>query len=198
MRTNFEACLAQILKHEGGYVNHPKDPGGETNMGISKRSYPHEDIKNMTRSRAAVIYKRDYWDPVRGDDLPQGLDLVAFDAAVNSGVSRGSKWVQQAVGAKEDGRIGPETIRRANSVAPLTAINRACDARLAFLQSLGTWKTFGAGWSNRIADVRQKATIMSAKWSQPTVETIEARPPVQTNPLTSFFAWLGSLFGGKR
>ena len=84
MKANFEQCLAHVLRSEGGYVNDPNDPGGETNMGISKRAYPHENIKGMTRARAATIYRRDYWDAVQGDSLPAGLDLVAFDPAVNS------------------------------------------------------------------------------------------------------------------
>ena len=138
MRYNFDECLDHVLAYEGGYVNHPDDPGGETNLGISRRSYPEEDIKGMTRKRAAEIYKRDYWDAVCGDDLPSGIDFVAFDAAVNSGVSRGAKWVQRAVGANPDGRIGPLTLRRANTTDVADAIMMATTYRMRFLESLPT------------------------------------------------------------
>lgn len=164
MRSNFEACLAQVLAHEGGYVNDPHDPGGETNYGISKRSYPKENIKGMTRARASEIYRRDYWNAVRGDDLPAGLDLVAFDAAVNSGVSRGAKWVQRAVGAVQDGKIGPETIRLSNVIDPRQAVNQACDHRLQFLQGLPGWARYKNGWSRRVSEVRAAAVDMAVKW----------------------------------
>lgn len=161
MKTNFLACLGEVLSHEGGYVNHPSDPGGETNMGISKRSYPKENIKGMTRARAAEIYRRDYWAPLRGDDLPTGLDLVAFDPAVNSGVSRGAKWLQAALGVTADGKIGPATLAAAHSSDVPAVINRACDLRLAWLRTLPTWKTFGKGWSRRVESIRETALAMA-------------------------------------
>lgn len=161
MKANFPACLDEVLGHEGGYVNHPSDPGGETNMGISKRSYPNENIRGMTRARAAEIYRRDYWRPVRGDDLPAGLDLVAFDPAVNSGVSRGAKWLQEALGVRADGKIGPQTIAAAKAAHVEAVIARACDLRLAWLRTLPTWETFGKGWSRRVESVRETATAMA-------------------------------------
>jgi lysozyme family protein len=161
MRSNFEACLAEVLGHEGGYVNDPQDPGGETNMGICKRSYPTEDIRCMTRDRAGLIYRRDFWDKVRGDDLPAGLDLVAFDAAVNSGVRRGAKWLQSAVGADADGSIGEQTIGAAKLADPANAIRRACASRLRFLQSLATWGRFGKGWGRRVQSVETTALAMA-------------------------------------
>lgn len=164
MRSNFDACLAEILDHEGGYVNHPSDPGGETNMGISKRSYPHENIKGMTRARAAEIYRRDYWQPVRGDDLPAGLDLVAFDPAVNSGVSRGAKWLQGALGVAQDGKIGPATIARALSpIDGVAVIQKACAARMGFLRGLRTWGSFGKGWTLRVVSVEAAAVAMNTR-----------------------------------
>lgn len=161
MRENFNACLAEILRHEGGYVNDPKDPGGETNMGISKRSYPTENIKGMTQARAAVIYKRDFWDAVRGDDLPAGLDLLAFDPAVNSGVSRGAKWLQEALGVAADGKVGPATIAAARAAHPVAVIDRACDLRLAWLRTLKTWPRYGKGWAIRVESVRAEAISMA-------------------------------------
>ena len=185
--SNFEACLGEILKHEGGYVNHPKDPGGETNFGISKRSYPREDIKAMTRARAAAIYRRDYWDAVCGDDLPDGLDLVAFDAAVNSGVSRGAKWVQGAVGVIADGRIGEQTIAAAQRADTATAIHLALGRRLAFMRSLKTWGTFGKGWARRIDGVQVVA-----------LEMVKAAPAVvvPANPIAAIIAAIIAIFKG--
>lgn len=160
MRDNFQPALSKTLAHEGGYVNDPHDPGGETNMGISKRSYPNENIRGMTRARAAQIYKRDYWDAVRGDDLPAGLDVMAFDGAVNSGVSRGAKWVQSAVGAQADGKIGPATLLRASKVDTRQAIKAAANNRMQFLRGLNTWSRYKNGWTTRVEDMRNMALSM--------------------------------------
>lgn len=193
MRENFDACLAELLRHEGGYVNHPRDPGGETNMGISRRSYPGEDIRGMTRERAGEIYRRDFWDAVQGDDLPAGLDLVAFDAAVNSGASRGAKWLQRAVGVAEDGKIGPKTVTAARGVDAALAVTAATDARLAFLRGLGTWGTFGKGWASRVQSVRSLALEMAASASSPGdsahMEWLARRPAGWRETLE----WLGEL-----
>lgn len=163
-KANFDACLAHVLEFEGGYVNHKRDPGGETNMGISKRSYPNEDIRGMTRARAASIYRRDYWNRVRGDDMPDGIDLVAFDPAVNSGVSRGAKWLQAALGVTRDGKVGPNTVGKAQTTADgVSVIKRACAARMSFLRGLGTWNTFKGGWSRRVASVEATAVAMNTR-----------------------------------
>lgn len=195
MKTNFDACLDHVLLFEGGYVNHPSDPGGETNMGISKRSYPRENIKGMTRDRAAQIYRSDFWAPVRGDDLPAGLDLVAFDPAVNSGVSRGAKWLQQALGVTADGKIGAQTIAAARTANAEAVIDRACDLRLAWLRTLPTWKTFGKGWDRRIESVRETATAMAQSAA---VRPVPKAAPVRgKNPLAAIIAWLARIFGAK-
>ena len=154
MKDNFDRALAEILRHEGGYINDPHDPGGETNMGISKRSYPLEDIKNMTRERAAAIYRRDFWNAIRGDELPAGVDLAAFDAAVNSGPSRAAKWLQRAVAVKADGVVGPNTLAAVQKADPARTINRMLDDRLAWLHGLPTWERYRIGWSRRIGEVR--------------------------------------------
>lgn len=159
---NWEACLAHTKISEGGYVNDPVDPGGETKYGISKRSYPKVDIKNLTWAEAAAIYKRDYWDAVRGDDLPAGLDLVAFDGAVNSGVSRGAKWLQLSLGVIADGRVGPKTIAAAKAADAEVAIHSACDMRLGFMRGLKTWWKYKNGWTRRVEDVRKTALDMAA------------------------------------
>ena len=181
MRQNFDACLSEVLRHEGGYVFHPRDPGGETNLGISKRTYPRENIRGMTRDRAALIYRRDFWDAVKGDDLPAGLDLVAFDAAVNSGQIRSAKWLQAALGVAQDGHIGPVTVAKAQVADAATAIGRACDARMAFLRRLGTWDAFGRGWTRRVDAVRAAALAMAAP-SRPEPKPVPRPAPKPASP----------------
>ncbi|TWI32727.1 glycoside hydrolase family 108 protein [Paracoccus sulfuroxidans] len=176
MKDNFDACMTQVFLHEGGYADDPADPGGETNFGISKRSYPEENIKGMTRARAAQIYRRDFWDAVSGDSLPAGLDLLAFDPAVNSGVSRGAKWLQQALGVPDDGKIGPKTIAAARAAHPVAVIDRACDLRLAFLRTLKTWPRYGKGWTARVESIREVATAMAASKPAAPVTTPTTSP----------------------
>lgn len=163
---NFNAVMDEVLAHEGGYVNHPRDPGGETNFGISKRSYPKEDIKRLTKTRAKTIYRLDFWKKVRGDELPAGVDLVVMDAAVNSGVKRGVGWAQKAAGlsgAQVDGKMGPVSLRSIGKSDPFDVIQGACAYRMGFLRGLRTWGTFGKGWSRRVASVEAVAMSMAAK-----------------------------------
>lgn len=192
MKDNFPNCLAIVLKHEGGYVNDPHDPGGETNFGISKRAYPTENIKGMTKTRAAEIYRRDYWDAVAGDELPYGLDLVAFDAAVNSGVMRGSQWVQKAVMVEPDGRIGPITVKVARKLTQASleqSITAAVRLRLNFLASLKTWPRYKNGWTRRCEDVEFAALAMAKRSRFAPVSEPKA-------PKSGLAAILGLLFAG--
>lgn len=178
MKANFEACMAEVFKHEGGYVNDPHDPGGETNMGISKRSYPKENIRGMTRERAAQIYRKDFWDKLKCDDLPAGLDLVAFDAGVNSGPARGAKWLQQAVGVTADGKIGPATLMAAKSTYAPAAIMRAVGFRQSFLMQLPTWYRYGNGWKERLESIEKVAGEMAGHDIpvRPDVELVAPQP----------------------
>ncbi len=162
MKANFNRCMEQVFAFEGGLSNDPDDPGGLTNYGISQRSYPKEDIRGMTKARATAIYRRDYWNAVRGDDLPAGLDLVAFDAAVNSGVSRGAGWLQAALGVEVDGRIGPVTLARANAAPIPGVIERATDLRMDFLRGRSTWRKHGRGWQARVDAVERLALDMAS------------------------------------
>lgn len=194
MKDNFPNCLAIVLKHEGGYVNDPHDPGGETNFGISKRAYPTENIRAMTKMRAAEIYRRDYWDAVSGDELPYGLDLVAFDAAVNSGVMRGSQWVQKAVMVNPDGRIGPVTIKAARKLTQASleqSITAAVRLRLNFLASLKTWGRYKNGWSRRCEDVEFTALEMAKR-----ARFAPTDKPSAAGPKSGLAAILGLLFAG--
>lgn len=169
MKANFDACLDHVLKSEGGYVDHPRDPGGATNMGITLatlsdwRGKPvtKADVRALTRKEAAAIYRARYWAQVRGDDLPAGLDLVAFDAAVNSGVYRGARWLQSVLGVVADGQIGPRTIAAATACDCPKMISRAVQTRKNFLLSLNTWPTFGKGWSARLVSVEREALKMA-------------------------------------
>ena len=185
MKANFERCLAETLRHEGGWSDHPSDPGGATMKGVTigtfarykKREVSKAELKAISDHDLQTIYRKEYWDKVRGDDLPAGLDLVAFDGAVNSGPSRGAKWVQQGLGVKADGKIGPVTIDRARAVSPRSAVEAACIARMTFLRGLSTWPTFGKGWARRVAEVREDALAMIAAPPLATKPVVVQEPP---------------------
>jgi lysozyme family protein len=161
MKENYAKCLAQVLKYEGGYVDHPKDPGGPTNKGVTQAVYDSwrkannlltQSVRNISDSEVDAIYRQEYWAPISGDDLPAGIDFAVFDYAVNSGVSRAAKTLQSVVGVTQDGVIGPATIQATKTYVATTVTNK----RLAFMQSLSIWPTFGKGWSARIADVKKQ------------------------------------------
>jgi lysozyme family protein len=168
MIENFDACLAHLLKHEGGFVNHPSDPGGATNLGVTQavwedwidRAVSEENIKALTPAKVAPLYREMYWDRIKGDKLPFGVDYCVFDAAVNSGVSRAAKWLQTTVGAVADGMIGEQTLKLVLLTNPLMIIDKYSFNRLAFLQRLATWPTFGKGWERRVEEVRLTALKM--------------------------------------
>ena len=160
--STFENCLPLVLAHEGGYVNHPADPGGATNKGVTQRVYDNyrrnkglqtRSVRNITRAEVADIYRFQYWDMVNADRLPAGVNYAVFDYGVNSGPNRAAKDLQRTVGAKVDGQIGEETIRKVCEAADrdeVGLINRYCQRRMRFLRGLRTWGTFGRGWSRRV------------------------------------------------
>lgn len=170
MNDNFEESLAHVLKHEGGYVDHPKDPGGATNLGCTKKVWEewvgHEvtkdDIKALTIADVSPLYKARYWDKCRCDDLPRGVDFAVFDFAINSGVGRASKLLQRAVGVAADGAIGPATLAAVADANPRELATKICELRLAFLQALPTWETFGKGWSRRVKETEKTAFNMAS------------------------------------
>lgn len=138
---NFDTAFERLIGHEGGYVNHAKDPGGETKFGISKRQYPDLDIAALTLDEAKAIYKRDYWNAIGGDDLPYPVAFEVFDAAVNHGVSRALGFMEEALQGEDSRTINPDRfIRRFNGV------------RLEFFTNLRTWPAFGKGWARRVAN----------------------------------------------
>ena len=148
---NFDAAFEKLLGHEGGYVNNPADPGGETKFGISRRSYPGEDIRGMTVERAKAIYARDFWGAAGCDALPDAVKFDVFDMAVNSGVKASIRMLQRAVGETEDGLMGPRTLQAVQSMPPARLVARFNGARLAFMAGLPNWPAFSRGWANRIA-----------------------------------------------
>ena len=161
----FDDCLTYVLRDEGGYVDHPRDPGGATNHGITRRVWEewvgHPVTKDAIRSlkveQVKPIYFARYWMPVQGNNLPSGLDYAVFDCAVNSGVSRASRLLQQVCGVVVDSRIGPVTVAAARKTPEV--INEFCDARLAFLRAIPGWEHFGKGWQGRVGRVRHIANL---------------------------------------
>lgn len=147
----FDEAFEKLIGHEGGYVNDPRDPGGETKYGISKRSYPAEDIAGLTLDRAKLIYRRDFWGPAGCDAVHDALRFDLFDMAVNSGVRAAIRTLQGAVGETTDGVIGPRTLQAISSMPPARIVARFNGARLQFMTSLPTWEAFGKGWARRIA-----------------------------------------------
>jgi lysozyme family protein len=168
---NFDTCLALLLEHEGGFVNHPKDPGGMTNLGVTAnvweewmgRPVSEKEMRALTPLMVKPLYKRKYWDAIRADELVAGVDYCVFDVAVNSGPGRAIKFLQSCVGVTADGGFGPATLAAVKKVSsePNKIIELYCAKRLEFLQSLRTFETFGKGWSRRVAEVKEKALKMT-------------------------------------
>ncbi len=149
--SQFDKLIDRVLSHEGGYSNDPQDPGGETQWGISKRAHPDVNIKALTRAQAIDIYRADYWDKIKGDQLPAGIAFQVLDAAVNHGVRVASRWLQDSVGVAADGIIGPvtlEAVRRADTAETVLLFNAT---RLEFYTDITTFARFGRGWVRRVA-----------------------------------------------
>ena len=164
MQANFQNALARILVYEGGKVDNPRDPGGRTNMGITQRTYNAwrnhhgmavRDVYLIATDERDTIYKSEYWDPIHGDELPSGLDLAMFDAAVNSGCGSATMWLQGALGVEADGAFGSKTLVAALACDDEHTLDELCQRRLGSLKRLRTWPTFGRGWEARIANVEK-------------------------------------------
>jgi lysozyme family protein len=149
---NFDQAFDRLFGNEGGYVDNPADPGGETNYGISKRSYPDVDIKNLTRDGAKAIYLRDFWNPLKADALDDGLIFQVFDFAVNSGIQTAIRKLQKAIGVADDGHFGPQSQNALHDMTTTDVIFRFVAERLDFWTSLSTWAEFGRGWARRARD----------------------------------------------
>ena len=170
MKDNFDAALKAVLHHEGGFVNHPADPGGMTNLGVTKKVWEEwvgHDVdeaamRALTPELVGPMYRKKYWDKIKGDDLPEGVDYVVFDAAVNSGPGRAAKWLQSCVGVEPDGGIGPKTLAAVAAFNPAELVEDYAKRRMSFLMDLPHWGTFGKGWSRRVTDVASVAGNMVA------------------------------------
>lgn len=166
---NYDEALRRLLVHEGGYTNHPSDPGGPTNFGITiadyrqyvKRDATAADVKAMPLSAAKKIYRARYWDALRCDDLPGGVDYAVFDYGVNSGNGRAIKVLERLLGLPADGRPDDTLVARANAADAASLVARICDERLTFLKGLKTWPVFGGGWGRRVAECRTAALRMA-------------------------------------
>jgi lysozyme family protein len=165
----YDEALRRLLLHEGGYANHPSDPGGPTNFGITIHDYRKyvkpdasaADVRAMPLDHAKAIYREKYWDALRCDELPAGLDYAVFDYGVNSGVSRAAKVLHRLLGVPDNGRMSGAVIAAVKARDASELVAAICDERLAFLKSLRTWRVFGAGWGRRVAEVRRAALAMA-------------------------------------
>lgn len=170
MKANYASALASVLVHEGGYSNHPRDPGGATMKGVTQRVYddfrvnrrlPPRSVKHIQPAEIEEIYRKQYWNAVKGDDLPAGVDYAVFDLAVNSGTNRAIRFLQRAAGVLEDGKLGPVTLAAVKAIPPKLLVDAICDERICFLKSLSTFSTFGKGWTRRVSDVRDHGKAMA-------------------------------------
>lgn len=171
----FERCLDEVLKHEGGYVDHPRDPGGATNLGVTLGTAKAHgldidgdgdvdkiDVRNLKPRDVRPVYRKSYWLAAGCDALPAGPDLMVFDLAVNSGVTRAAKFLQEAVGVTADGKVGQITLGAARRIPPAELVLRLRNRRERFYRSLPTFSTFGKGWMRRLEAV----SILADRWAR--------------------------------
>ena len=170
MKENFNEALKAILKHEGGYVNHPKDPGGRTNLGVTQKVWEEwvghpvgeKEMRELTPGTVAPMYKKKYWDAVKADELPTGLDYLMFDFAINAGPGRAAKTMQKAIGTTPDGAIGPKTMAALKAADPADLIAKFSMEKELFYKALPTFATFGKGWLRRVDEAKSHAVTMLA------------------------------------
>jgi len=168
----FETCLSETLKWEGGWSNHPQDTGGATMRGVIQRVYDawrerqglaRQTVRKITDDELNAIYRENYWQLVRGDELPEGLDLCVFDYGVNSGPSRSVSHLQEVLGIKVDGNMGPVTIAAVNASDPVEIVKKLCERRRKFVRQIKSYPTFGKGWNRRIDGIEQVSCAMCSE-----------------------------------
>jgi lysozyme family protein len=170
-KDRFDECIKFVLQYEGGYSNHPKDPGGPTKLGITLATLEHwrgdkvtaQDVQDLSVEEACEIYRANYWDTMRCGLLPAGVDLMVFDFGVNAGPRRSIQLLQKAAGADADGAIGPITLQAVNAQEPKDLMIRMAGQRMAFYQGLKTFGTFGKGWASRVEAAQREALRMIAE-----------------------------------
>lgn len=170
---SFEVALKETLKHEGGWAKHPLDPGGSTMKGITKATYENwmqravndNELKAIPDAAVEAIYRTQYWDRVRADELPPGIGMMVFDFAVNSGPARAIRHLQSVIGVEPDGQIGPQTMAAVSAYVAKhgvpNLIRSYSFSRLTYLRSLKTWRVFGRGWERRVVDIERVASRYS-------------------------------------
>ena len=170
MRQNFDRALAEILRHEGGYVDHPADPGGATNLGITHitlrewrgRPVTKAEVRALTEAEAGQIYRARFWNAVKADSLPHGVDLLMFDGAVNHGPTRMIRLAQEALGLNDDGVLGPITLSALSRQDAVAVVKALATRRRRFYRGLRHFSAFGRGWMRRIDDVER----VSLAWAR--------------------------------
>lgn len=181
MKENFDSSLKRVLAHEGGFVNHPEDPGGMTNMGITAQTYAEytgrrlstiteQEMRSLTVEMVAPIYKRKYWDKCKCDQLPSGIDYAVFDYAVNSGPARAIKHLQECLAINADGIIGAQTLKYVENALPSELLREYLQRREDFLKGLRTFKTFGRGWMRRVNEVKELAEALMQEQPNTSIE----------------------------
>jgi lysozyme family protein len=153
----FQRAFEVVIGHEGGYVNDPRDPGGETKYGISKRANPDVDIRNLTLAKAQWIYRQRYWLPLHADAMPEAVAVQVFDAAVNHGLKPATRMMQRALQVPDDGIIGPVTLRAMTTVEDARFLAHFAAERLTFYTDLAGWDVYGRGWTRRVASNLRRA-----------------------------------------
>jgi len=170
MKNNFKQALQCLLKSEGGFVNHPQDPGGMTNCGVTCKTWAEycnksiaqiseAEMRSLNAEKVSQLYKENYWDVCKCDDLPAGIDYMVFDFGVNAGCARSKKILQRSLGVAEDGVIGANTLKALNSININSAINAFSLEKEKFYRSLKNFPAFGKGWLNRITEVKKNVVL---------------------------------------
>jgi lysozyme family protein len=168
MKESWSEIFESVIKSEGGFVDHPSDPGGMTNLGVTRAVYSRwlgretteTEMRNLTKEDVSPIYKQWYFDAINGDDLPSGIDYSVCDIAINSGPNRAAKMLQKCVGAQPDGAIGPMTLQAVSDSDSAEVVERLADVRQSFYEGLKTFETFGKGWTRRNKEVREHSLEM--------------------------------------
>jgi lysozyme family protein len=175
---DFNEAFRESLRHEGGFANHPQDPGGATNKGVTLANFRKyvkpkgtvEDLKNITDEQLETFYRKHFWNTIMGDQLPSGIDFMVYDFAIHSGPSRAVKHLQTALGVTADGVVGPKTLAAANAANRKEVILKISASRQKFLEGLAIFKTFGKGWTRRVKEATEFAL---ARTDEPVKETNE-------------------------
>jgi len=206
MSDRFPRAFDLLKVHEGGFSDHPRDPGGATMKGVTQRTYdayrfrqkqPPRHVRKITNAEVERIYRTQYWHAVHADDLPPGVAYCVFDAAVNSGPGRAVRWLQTVIGAQVDGIVGNETVGLARDVPPDALIHKYCDRRLAFMKSLKHWPSFKNGWSRRVHEVRAQSIewAFNDQIATETTEPPQAKADGVKGWLTLLVQFIKAIFG---